>query len=927
MSPFQDLQSDCVRNTFVGRDEELATLRDIAAKVRTGDPWLVTIEGEPGVGKSSLIRRFLSQAEGFTVLRAIGDRSESDYGYGIIKQLLARVDRAVLREYPELREVVKARGAAFAAGEQLLLLLGELQSTAPVIIVIDDWQWSDPLSVQALGFVTRRLWVDGVLIVLGIRTRAEILNEEQQRVLSTASQHTRVQLGGLSLPDVAKLANGCGAQLSAAALHDLHKRTGGHALYVLTLLTEAASGHMTGARSLTGLIQGQLASMSEASCALLEALAVLDGRVSLAQVAALAGVENPVRELAAPLAAGLVDWTPSEPTSPVEFRHGIQRDAVYQSMVPERRRTMHSAAAELVSSRGAWMHRVAAVDNVSEELAGELEQVAMAEAEHGESDAAATHLLWAADISEHRAGRERRTLAAVALFLTGRNPARAAPLRAAVESCEASPMKSTIQGWFALSEGEFRKAEKHLTNALCKADMGTTSNHVGTLAGVGLSMTHALSGRGTQAIEAAQLVVEVERRNLQALQIGRACLAWGRAFLRGPSEGIRALTDTGWLPVDPADATPVDAFPLTFRAVFRFLDGQPAAAITDANNALRLSRNSSVPAEDEFAYFTLAGAQYQLGRWEEAAVNAERAITIALAEGKAWSYAQCYAVTSIICSSRGDFAGAEEALAHVSRVVREIGPSQYVVHSACAAAHLARAKGDSEGMLELLEPLLRHPDRDSGWPLVFRTWWWPLHVEALVAVGRIDEAETALAEETQDPPGSLHTELLVSWLTGLIAQGRHDQKTALRVWREGAELPDGLDDAPLYRAQLEQCYGRLLYSSGRHKEGTTWLRKARDRFAGIGAIPYLERCEQVLSALSGAVPQQRKRGVLELTAREREIAHRVGLGMTNPEIAAELYLSSKTVEYHLSNIFSRFGITNRRQLRDRVRRERPEAFN
>src|SRR5580704_546526 len=165
--------------------------------------------------------------------------------------------------------------------------------------------------------------------------------------------------------------------------------------------------------SLATAIADQLIVLSEDTRTLLEMLAVVNARVPLALLGDAAGVRSPSAAIEPAVRAGLVEWSPHEPTSPVRIRHALQRDAIYGSLPPGKRREWHARAVAVVDESAAWYHRVASLDLPDEDLAGQLERLAGEEAAGGHLPLAATHLLWASDISAARADRERRLLTAV----------------------------------------------------------------------------------------------------------------------------------------------------------------------------------------------------------------------------------------------------------------------------------------------------------------------------------------------------------------------------------------------------------------------------------------------------------------------------------------------------------------------------------
>src|SRR5215467_14500910 len=396
-------------DVFVGRKAELAGLADVLARARQGEPWLVTIEGESGVGKTALARRSLTPSSGLITLWARADPSEADFEYGLIGQLLRGVDRQALARYPLLAgEVV--RSSPFAVGVQLLGIIGELQRAGPVVLVIDDVQWADRRSVEALSFAFRRLSVDAVAVILIVRGDRDQLDATTRRMLLSVAQQRRIVLPGLSVTDVAPLAAALGAgPLGSGAIRRLHDRTGGHTLYLRTVLSDHEGLERLDREtavvpaSLAAAIGDQLAGLPAPTRAVLEMMATVNGQVPLALLGEAAGVPEPTAAIEPAARAGLADLSPDEPTRPVAIRHALQRDAIYGGMTAGRRRELHARAVTIVDEASGWAHRVASLDRPDESLAAQLELLASSEAATGRLALAATHLLWASDISPARA--------------------------------------------------------------------------------------------------------------------------------------------------------------------------------------------------------------------------------------------------------------------------------------------------------------------------------------------------------------------------------------------------------------------------------------------------------------------------------------------------------------------------------------------
>ena len=371
---------------FVGRAAELARVAEVVARVETGQPWLVAIEGDPGVGKTALARRCLAGAEGLTgCCRPGPTRPRPTWISGSSTSCCGRPESVASRS-------CRAGGtgpavSSFAVGARLLEVVGDQQAAGPVAIFIDDLQWADRKSVEALTFMLRRLSVDPVLAVVTYRGPSDRLDEAAQRMLSSVENRLHLPLGG-PRPGRGRVAGGrAGPEpLDDEMVRRLYQGTGGHPLYLRTLLSEGSGfdprrpGAAALPRSLAAAVGDQLRGLPPETRAILEMLAVLNLRMPLAQLGQAAEVDSPSAAIEPAVAAGLVDWWPEEPTCPVEIRHLLVRDAIYAGIPAARRRQLHARAASVVSEAASWEHRVAALDQPDEDLAAQLEQLAADEA-------------------------------------------------------------------------------------------------------------------------------------------------------------------------------------------------------------------------------------------------------------------------------------------------------------------------------------------------------------------------------------------------------------------------------------------------------------------------------------------------------------------------------------------------------------------
>jgi DNA-binding CsgD family transcriptional regulator len=909
---------------FVGRLSELESFRHAADRAKSGEPWLVLIEGEAGVGKSYLAQRGLSELIGYTVLTASGDRFEQEMSYGTITQLVSRVRPELLRPFPALGNRIPDGMAPVQVGAQLLALLGTLQSAGPVALAVDDIQWADKCSVQALSFVLRRLWADRVLTVLVARIpdngHDSIGDDEDWRRLSRAGAHrSELRLGGLGETDLRALARQFNlGRLPTGYLHRLHQHTAGHPLYARMLLADlAAGGDVDPAGTLPvptllrNTVRRRLATLPAPGRDLLEALAVLGIRAPLRMAAQVAGVTEPSAALEPLLRDGFVTWWPHDPSTPVRIRHQLQQAAIYEQMSPVRRRQLHAAAAPLVEHRAAFRHRVAAAESVEEDLAAELEQAADRSRAAGEIGEAVTYLLWAADLSPSRAQHERLLLAAATQLLLAEHIARAQSIRDAVAECAPSPLRDCLLGRYQLIDGAIVAAEEQLGAIAAAARDDPSLAWEGSLAAHWLASLFCWLGDGARALEIVRVPLSTGLLDDYAMAQTRYFACAARAYLDGPRAALRDLAELTGLP-EAAQVHSDQAYMLVWRGAFRMTAGDLRGAVTDLNAARSLAPASTTPEVTITAHFFLAHAQALLGDWADAAINADLAITTGEVDEDVWAHAATRGTAARLAALRGDWATAEEHLAESQRWYALVGPPQYVVYPALARAALAQARDDPQGMLTALEPVLELPE--NGWRRFYAHLWQPQYVSALIGTDRLDEAAQALERLHAGVRDATQTALAVDWLTARLEYQRGNVGVALARYAEAVARPGSGGDVPFYRARLEHGYGLALRDAHRRREAIDMLRRAADRYHALGAEPFFDRCMADLTSCGLTLTAPTGATRLGLTEREQAIARMVAGGATNNDVARRLYISTKTVEYHLGNIYAKLGISSRRQL-------------
>jgi DNA-binding CsgD family transcriptional regulator len=900
---------------FVGRAAELARVADVSARVEAGQPWLVAVEGDPGVGKTALARRCLAGTgeAGLKVLPARADRAEADLDFGLVDQLLRAA--GVGFELAGLADGAGPVVSSFAVGARLLEVVGERQAQGPVAIFIDDLQWADRKSVEALTFMLRRLSVDPVLVIVTYRGPADCLDESAQRMLSSVENRLHLLLGGLGLDEVASLAAALGSRsLDDDVIRRLYQGTGGHPLYLRTLLSEGsgfdprAPGRLALPRSLAAAVGEHLSGLPPATRAIVEMLSVLNLRIPLAQLGQAEQADSPSAAIEPAVVSGLVQWWPEEPTCPVEIRHPLVRDAIYAAIPLTRRRVLHGRAALVVSEAASWEHKVAALDQPDESLAVRLEQLAAGEAAAGRPALAATYLQWASDISPARDDRERRLLTA-ALHLTLAGESRGLAMREAVEASAPSPLRSCVLGSMAYSSGQLAEAEWQFREALAQAQDDPDSQPLAGLIASRLASINTLLGDGEKVMAFGQQALDTGCLDAATASRTRTLIAIGASQVSGPQA---ALAELAHLAADPARVEVIDVDGLSYRGMLRLLAGDPGQAISDLTVTLALARRGATLTMGLRAYVYLALAQYLAGAWDDVLLTAEQGFSAAAIHSRRFELPLLHLVATCVPAGRGAGEEAERHAALAEEAAAKVDYDQERVYAGMARALVCQAAGDYLGMADALG---RWQDEEAldGRSRAYAVLWRPLLAEGLIGSGQLQQGAAVVAQLRAGADQVSYLVPALAWLDGWLAEQRGAPEEALASYARGEDT-HGVS-SPVHTARLLLAHGRLLRRTGQRRLAVERLRQSSEQYQALRAVPFIARAEEELAACRLPGSQAKKQSVLALTSRETEVAHLVGKGLSNREIAAELFISRKAVEYHLGNIYAKCGLQGRQQLR------------
>jgi DNA-binding CsgD family transcriptional regulator len=883
----------------------------------------LVVRGEAGIGKTALLEYLHESASDLTVLRAEGVESEMELAYASVQQLCAPLLESLERLAAPQRQALEivfglSAGAApdrFLVGLGVLSLLAEVAEERPLLCVVDDAQWLDHASALTLAFVARRLLAEPVGIVFAAREPGDALARVDE-----------LEVRGLVNGDArALLSSAVGFKLDERVRDRIVAETRGNPLALLELPRGLTAAQLAGGFGLIGAHETS-GRIEESFLRRLEALPEYTRLLLL--IAAAEPVGDPLllwraaeRLGIGPAAAGAAEGDGLLAIGErVTFRHPLVRSAMYRAASLSDRQRAHEALAEvsdpeLAPDRRAW-HRALATPGLDEDVAAELEHSAGRAQMRGGLAAAAAFLDRAARLTADPAHRARRALAAAQAKHQAGEPEAALAL---LVSAQALPLDQLQR-----AQGDVLRAQIAFTS-----NRGKDAPPLLLGAAKQLEPLDVTLARETylEALMAAQFAGRLAGG--AALEVAEAA----RAAPPSPSPRPPDLLLDG-LAVMITEGHGAAA-PLLKRALKAFRDGDVVA-----NGGFRwlwLAQEAAIEVWDDDTLHELAALEIQLVR-EAGALSV---LPIAL---EASIYAQIFA---------GELAAAADLIEEVKIATEAIGSRLAPYGSLFLAAWRGR-EADLSGLIEATIGELMARGEGVG---VSTTQW----VSALLynGLGQYEKA-VAAGQQVIEPPRKLdatinwvlpelveaaarcgRTELAhnsleqlseltraggTDWALGLEARSRallNEHDAAERLYREAIDrLSRTRQRGEHARAHL--VYGEWLRRESRRIDAREQLRTAHRMFTDMGMEAFAERARKELLATG---EKARKRTVEtrdDLTAQERQIAQLACDGLSNPEIGARLFLSPRTVEWHLSKVFGKLGIRSRHELANALAISEPE---
>jgi DNA-binding CsgD family transcriptional regulator len=890
-----------VRVDFVGRHSELRILGERLAAAEMGHPQVVYMEGEAGAGKSTLLSQFLAARPNAVILQVAGDEAETLLAYGIIDQLRAGI-------------ATEPGTDPMAVGAGLLDLFDRRQADGRVVVlVVDDLQWADRPSARAVLFALRRLRADKVLAV--VSTRVGGLDDPGwTRFVGGDSRVTRIRLGGLSPDELTDLARTLGlGVLSRRGASRLAAHTQGNALYCRALLDEFGVAGLSrdgdrglpAPRELSTVILARVAVLPGTAQSFLAAASVLGQHSSISAITSVARLPSAQEGLDAAVGAGLV----TEGTTGLEvvFTHPLYRAAIYADLSSGIRRQLHGRAAEVTAGRARLAHRAAAALGPDDALAGELEESARTTAAAGDAGASAWALEQAAALSGTAHDRENRLLDAAAVLLNAADTPAAARVLASCQ--DVSARRDALTGLLGVFAGS-PTAEGRLL-AAWQAHDPESEPEIGARAATSLANWMVLSGRPGQALAWADRAISRTVPGSALWTLARTAQAYAFAADGRSREGLAVL---GFLPASGNEVPLAETDALIMRGMVKvYVDDLPGA-IADLGVAAARLRTGLPATYPGPCLAHLSDAHFRRGDWDAAVTHAQLATELAQDTDRPLDLARAHARSAQILACRGQWSAGQ---AHViaARAAAEQSPQVVAVAAAAmAGAALACARGDLAGVLAATEPVRATGLLGvGGRPGIFN--WRGLEADALTGLGRLDDAANALSElnDAISAAGPPSAALTLARCQGNLAVAQGQAARAEAAFAQGHLLAVAVP-MPFEEALLGLDDGRRLRAAGNRPAAVAQLEKSHRLFSDLGADPYLRICAAELAALEIRAATGSPAAQLGLSRAELAVARLVATGLTNREVASQLYVSVKTVEYHLRNSYIKLDITSRQAL-------------
>ena len=900
----------------VGREEELGRIADFVDAHR-GKPGALVIQGQAGIGKTTLWRQAVRSldAAGFRVVQATPAASEASLSLAALCDLLEPVYRLVRAELPapqrralDVALALEEADNAEPEGDRLLsaATLGALRALAelaPLAVAIDDLQWVDRETAAALTFAVRRLRTEPVVCVFALR-----LEVEPSFDLAGLGDLPveRLNVGPLSLGATQRLLlAGLGVTYSRPLIRRLVETSGGNPFYALELGRGLGRGDAARdeppalSRTLDALIAERLDGLSDPGLRLLGLLSLLpEASVELLdRVGVLAALDEVV-------AGGIVRLEGGT----ARFDHPLLAAGAKARLLPEERRRLEAAlAATLTEPVERALHHARSLVSESEEAAAELGAAALLASGRGQPTVAAELAAAAARVTpgaDPQRAIERRLLLAQCLVQAGSHDAAADVLDDVTPRLENAGERGRALCLRARVTADIQSQRGFLLAALREGDDAAIGVEANSL----LVRNYLYSGALDDALGAARTADELARSGRDTRRIAAATTTRGLMEIWGTGAPDPDVFERARVLAESGDELPADTYSnphtlLGARALYR-------SEVDEAREHYRLAAAAAEVAGEidslETFWWGLAQLEVRAGRYEAAQeyVDAMRESD----EGFGRRSLSLRWIEGVLATYRGE---ADAARRELDETLASAGAGEnwfFVAYARSALGFLELSLGDAAAAATVLEPVVATPFVVQGDP--GQTGILPLAAEALVLTGALDDATTLIDRLSERGRELDHVWCLAgaARCRGLLLAERRETDAAVEAYEEALALHEQLP-TPFERARTLLALGSTKRRSRQRRDARRALEAALGVFEGLGTPLWAERARSELGRVGGRAPS---RG--ELTANELRVATLVSEGKTNKEVAAVLFVTDRTVESALTQIYRKLGVRSRTEL-------------
>jgi DNA-binding CsgD family transcriptional regulator len=895
-----------------GRSKERAAVRQLVTEAREGRGRTLVIRGEAGIGKSTLLEDAADQAEGMRVLRCTGVEAETELAFAGLHQLVwpleGRLDRLPAVQAAALRGAMglgEPSGDRFLVAIALLGLLDEVAEERPVLVLVDDAQWLDTPSADTFLFVARRLEAEPAAVIFAAR-------EGAAREFHAAGLPDLL-LQGLEPAAAGQLLDAQDPGLAPSVRERLIEETEGNPLALLDLGSSLTPEERGG----RDVLPRQLPLGSRLQQAYLERVRQLPEATQRLLLIAAAEPSNDITVVlaaAGELEMGVEAMGPAEGSGlilvddrKVRFRHPLVRSAIYRGARFSDRLTVHRALAEVIDEedRRAW-HQAAATVGHDDQVAAALEGSAGRAEGRGGPAAAAVAFERAAALTLAEEDRARRLTRAA---------------RAAFDASQWTRSHRLLDEADRLRSDPQVRADAHFSRGLLHFQTASLDVACATLLRGAEEVQGAVPDRSALMLAAAARMAWYGDEKPRLDEVRRHVLA-----LPLPEDALpRRLAVSLAGRTMEEDSNPAGGY---LAAAFEYLERfgpsvwvWPPAILADLAGELReaqrlyhraASRLRSAGAIGQLAQalFPLALVEMYSGQWQDSVVHATEALELSHETGDLASSGLALGILSRIAGAQGRADECRALALEGLRQAKAQGARIVVSDIAWSLAGLELSQGRFEqafGELVVVARPEAWPDGRLFAPVVAADL-----VEASVHTGRLEVASRVVEAmerwiERPAPP----------WARVSAHRGRAQLSDgeAARGEFEAALAVPGADDRPFELAQTRLAYGEWLRRRRLKTDARGELRAALEVFAELGARPWAERASAELRATGVSVARRDPALLDRLTPQELQIGRLGAQGLSNRDIAGQLFLSPRTVGFHLSNVFAKLGIASRGELR------------